>query len=165
MQKRYLYFIILILSSITGFLIFDKIGQIKRSSLFPNQNFGYNGPYLLQHPYQWLADSFVFVVNIGAINTQGEAEQYGLFVIQGRNSTKKRFSAFSVYGITSSTVNLAPFIGKPVLVTDFSGNQYDGFQIEKIELDNAVNEKIKEYKKLSPFPFEKMDKFMKGLPV
>ncbi|MBP9695525.1 MAG: hypothetical protein KBD73_03945 [Candidatus Magasanikbacteria bacterium] len=69
------------------------------------------------------------------------------------------FSGVSVIG---ANVDLEPFVGKVVLVSGFRKDDplVGSIYIEHLELDEAVNNRLMEYKKYCPFPFERMEPFV-----
>ena len=154
------YFIIALLICLIGYLIFDKYQAEKFSDLTPNRNFSYaTGPNI----YQWLADSFVFVVKRPAnvLTWEYGVGEYALAVFE-RGNGRYICPAFSGLSIEGSDIDLEPFVGKAVLVTGFNRtDEHAGsVYVEKLELDSIVNERIEDYQKVCPFPSQKLIEVM-----
>lgn len=136
------------------------IDKKKTSELTPNWNFSSaTGPNL----YQQLANSFVFVIkrtpnSIPWKNGDYGSGEYALFAIQ-RGTGKVVCPAYSAVSIQSSAVSLDPFVGKAVLVTSFvqPDEHVGAINLERLELDTTVNEKLNEYRRACPTPFQKID--------
>lgn len=161
MKKNWiLYLVIIFLAFLIGYLLFDKYQSEKFSHLTPNRNFSSaTGPNI----YQWLADSFVFVVKRPANMSTWEygTEEYALAVFE-RGNGRYICPAFSGLSIEGSDIDLEPFVGKAVLVTGFNRtDEHAGsVYIEKLELDSIVNERIVDYQKVCPFPSQKLIEVM-----
>lgn len=158
MKKSWLaYLLLVVLACSTGLLLADKLWiEVKEeqiSELSPNWNFSPSTGW--SSPYQWLASSFVFVIKRPADVAAwdyGEGE-YGLLVVP-RAEGAAFCSSFSGLGIDGSDVDLEPLVGKAVLVTSYhQADELAGsIYIERLELDQAVNDSISEYKTVCPFP-------------
>jgi hypothetical protein len=150
---------------LVGYMI-QNINKKESSDLTPNWNISYaTGPHL----YQQLANSFVFVIKrtpdaVSWQNGDYGDGQYALFMIQ-RGRGKVVCPAYSGLSIDASNIDLDPFVGKAVLVTGFThpDERSGSIRVEKLELDNAVNAKLEEYRRACPVPFQKMDESLGGI--
>ena len=150
MQYLASLFIILLVLLLTVLLV-DRLRLSQTSTLTQNWNFSSaTGPNL----YQWLARSLVFVKVDPAL-----PEKYSLMVIE-RGTSRFPCPAYSELLVDASIPDLRPFVGKAILVTSFTrGSEQTGaIRIERLEVDAAVNERLSDYRKLCPTPFQHLDR-------